>query len=564
MSTIRQRLGAWGFDYVRLRFGLRTALAACIALIAGWGFGLEHPQWAAMTVWAVSQPTRGLLVEKALYRAAGTLLGTAFGMLLAFWAGDSIFWLVLGLSIWVTLCVYTGSLLHGLVSYGTILAGYSASMVVLLTQSPDALVPLGVDRLLTVLTGIITALIIGWLFTYQRAEQSVVNQLRRQTAANLQALAQHFEDPGSNPIKLDSMLTDLAAIEAQLTDHGTGSKSAHRSARTIRHVLNSQLALISEVSRDSVNPNTTVSNHLRYASLKITASAHRNEIMTALHEAYRQLESEPLRRRFDDFNKATETRLSFRDTAQTAASISLHRPVLHRDWVGAKQAAIRTLLIMLMIGSLWWATGWFQIAYLLLGASVMLTLFSTQDNPASAMKYVFYGQCVAAVAAVTMQGVVWSQLESTLAMISAMMPVILFAPLAMAHQRTARSAMDFNLVFLLLMQPAIPYGFSLPQASSIALAVIAAPLAALLAYRLIFPTNLKVRYKHLLRAANNDSARLQTSELPTTQQRLEARLIHRVFCLTQYANELGLSDSEPRLALLEALSPGRRPFISSR
>jgi hypothetical protein len=45
----------WGFDSARLRQHLRTAFAACIAVFAAWALGLEHPQWAGMTVWAASQ-----------------------------------------------------------------------------------------------------------------------------------------------------------------------------------------------------------------------------------------------------------------------------------------------------------------------------------------------------------------------------------------------------------------------------------------------------------------------------------------------------------------------------
>src|SRR5690606_22755459 len=61
-----------GFDVAALPFTLRTALAACAALLLGWLMGLDHAQWAAMTVWATSQPLRGQIFEKSLFRMAGT------------------------------------------------------------------------------------------------------------------------------------------------------------------------------------------------------------------------------------------------------------------------------------------------------------------------------------------------------------------------------------------------------------------------------------------------------------------------------------------------------------
>jgi hypothetical protein len=73
----------YGFDRGRLAYGLRTAGAAAIALWLAWGLGLEHPQWAAMTVWAASQPVRAHLIDKSLFRGLGTLVGAVFGVLLA-------------------------------------------------------------------------------------------------------------------------------------------------------------------------------------------------------------------------------------------------------------------------------------------------------------------------------------------------------------------------------------------------------------------------------------------------------------------------------------------------
>ena len=215
MTAIKARFAQLGFDYTRYRFGLRTGIAACLSLIIAWALGLEHPQWSAMTVWAVSQPTRGLLLEKAAYRTLGTLLGTVVGMILVVTAGDSIILLATGLTLWVGLCVYTGNLLHGLISYGAILAGYSASMVALLTRTPDALLPLGIDRLLTVFVGVLTALFVGWLFTYKRAEQSLVNQFRRQSAENLKLLADAYNSGSLKALNSHDRLSKLAHLEAQ-------------------------------------------------------------------------------------------------------------------------------------------------------------------------------------------------------------------------------------------------------------------------------------------------------------------------------------------------------------
>ncbi|WP_289007396.1 FUSC family protein [uncultured Idiomarina sp.] len=558
---MKDKLAQWGFDYVRLRFGFRTGVAACLSLIIAWAMGLEHPQWSAMTVWAVSQPTRGLLIEKAAYRALGTLLGTMFGMVLVVSASGEIIWLVAGLTLWVSLCVYTGNLLHGLISYGTILAGYSASMVVLLTQNPDALMPLGIDRLLTVFVGIMTSLVIGWAFTYKRAEQSLINQLRRQTAANLHDISRYFAEPDNNDLNLADKLSKLAALEAQLLDHGTGSVSAHESAKTLRLVINSQLGFLAELNIQEPEKNQEVSDYLLEASNKLNASAKRSEIVEPLKTALESIKNAALKKRFNEFVEATNDRLSFRDSGKTATSTLLSKTILHRDWLGARQAAIRTLVIMGLIGASWWYTGLFQFAYLMLGASVMLTLFSTADNPALTMKYVFFGQCAGALAAVIIQATIWQYQDSILWMLVALMPVILLAGFPMAHQKTANGSMDFNLVFLLLMQPSISYSFHLGHSASIALAVVAAPLLSLIAYRLIYPTNLKARYQSLLQTLTEEIDQLNKTKLTESQyNRRKARFYHRVIKLTQISDKLGMKDKN---AILEHLLTGQKRLNST-
>lgn len=89
-----------GFDIPRFNFALRTALASALAMTLAWLIGLEHPQWSAMTVWAVSQPVRGMLLEKSFFRAIGTLIGTLFGIMLVMLCGDNLPLMVVGAA-WV-------------------------------------------------------------------------------------------------------------------------------------------------------------------------------------------------------------------------------------------------------------------------------------------------------------------------------------------------------------------------------------------------------------------------------------------------------------------------------
>lgn len=49
---------------VPLVFSLHTTAAALLALALANAASIHHPWWAAMTVWLVAKPTRGLFIER--------------------------------------------------------------------------------------------------------------------------------------------------------------------------------------------------------------------------------------------------------------------------------------------------------------------------------------------------------------------------------------------------------------------------------------------------------------------------------------------------------------------
>jgi uncharacterized membrane protein YccC len=76
--------GAWA----SAAFAARTTAAAQLALLAAWALGLQHTHWAAMSVWLIAQPTRGLLFEKSVLRVVGTFAGAGASLALSTMFGD--------------------------------------------------------------------------------------------------------------------------------------------------------------------------------------------------------------------------------------------------------------------------------------------------------------------------------------------------------------------------------------------------------------------------------------------------------------------------------------------
>jgi uncharacterized membrane protein YccC len=348
-------------------------------LLIAWLVGLEHPQWAAMTVFAASQPARNMLVEKSFFRAAGTLAGTVAGVLLVVVADGQAVILVLGLALWIGLCTWSGNVLRGFVAYGTILAGYTAAMVALLdTAHPDHVLALGTDRLLTVLTCVVTALAVGLLLAPRNAEDEIVSRARHLSARLLHLMAARLRGAGKDVVDDQrAILREMAAIDEGLDPHGAGSLRSRRSARTLRAVTAQVSTLLWLKSSDAIPEAEGVSEALTEVAEALDAAVPGREVVQALERAADLATGDPaLHEVILRWEAATRDRLGVSDGEMKRPRVD-HPVVLHRDWVGARHAAIRATGLMLLLGTIWILTGWAAGPYLLLGTAVMATLFST-------------------------------------------------------------------------------------------------------------------------------------------------------------------------------------------
>lgn len=110
-------------------FSLRTAAAAVMALAAAYWLELQDPQWAALTVYLLAQPTAGAAVAKGAYRVVGTLGGAAAGLaILGLWSQAPLP-LVGSFALWLGLCFTLAAQRRNYAAYSFLLAGYTALLV---------------------------------------------------------------------------------------------------------------------------------------------------------------------------------------------------------------------------------------------------------------------------------------------------------------------------------------------------------------------------------------------------------------------------------------------------
>lgn len=535
MTTKTEKLASLGFDAGRMRYALRTSIGACIALGLGWAIGLEHPQWSAMTVWAASQPMRGHLLEKCLFRLTGTVLGTIVGVGLVLAMLINPWFLVIGLSVWVALCTYVGNIQRGFLAYGALLAGYTAAMVSLLDSAhPDHVFLLGADRMATIALGVIVAALTGYFFTKYSATELLRTRVLSLYGEILRHIAKQDDNAQTGPILLEK----LAALDAELDQHAAGSPNRHRHVHAMRGLL------INGVSMILSGRNHTDSQLAAFSAAELTAIA--DAISTdELEQAYEQLAKvlEPLSGSTSSQSPfailLATLRLLIEAKQPSGAPISQRAKspiVLHKDLRSARDSALRVGLCLFVFGSLWLLTGIGVLGFMLLGLAVMLSVFSNFDNPAIFMRNVVAGQLLGVVAALVCHWVLWPLASAEWQMVVMIVPFILLAPLLVGHKKTVFASFDYSMVSLLLLSPQFPLTGSFMISLGQALAVLSAPIIAIFAYRYLFPATMSRKVDHLVHMMLSDIERLARDEHALDRRTTwRARFYHRALILLRQA-----------------------------
>ncbi|UOO88979.1 FUSC family protein [Vitreoscilla massiliensis] len=506
MSTLER----CGFDRPRLRFALQTAIVAFIAIVIAQALGLEHPQWSAMTVWATAQPMREHLLEKGLWRLLGTVSGIIVGVALMYASQWHPLVLVLGLALWVGVCSGIGMLQRGMVAYGTILAGYSAAMVALLsTAHPERVLLLGLDRFLTIAVGVVLAMVLCYYFTPKRPH-TLLQQLRTSSADCIHTLLQHAT-PTDIPTQAHTshLLQKIALLDEGLDMHAIGSLQARQRVQQARQVLLAQLNLslfLQQYLVLDLNPDLQAALRALLPALQEDKAAI--PVLNHLDGKTLSTEQQSLLSLLNALLNALHSFAHGREQREVSHHHHPHPVRLHRNWLGALHTFVRSFSVLSVVGLLWLYTGWGFMPFMLLGLSVMLSIFASFENPAWFMRFVTWGQAMGACAALVCMWLAWPLAHSSWQMVWWMLPFMASCVLMYAYKRTMLASFDYIMVMLILLQPSFPVHISFAQSVGNALSVVMGPAIALLAYRFIFPAHPAKRLQHLLTMVRYETRRL--------------------------------------------------------
>ena len=471
-----------------------------------------------MTVWATAQPMREHLLEKGLWRFLGTISGIIVGMALIF-AGQWQPWaVVLGLALWVGLCSGIGLLQRGMVAYGTVLAGYSAAMVALLSSAhPEHVLLLGLDRFLTIAVGVVLAMGLGYFFTPKRPAHTLSDALRATSAACLHSVLAQAQSPAS--AHTTDLLQKIALLDEGMDMHAIGSLKSRQRVQQARLVLLAQLNLALYLQH---HHQLNLSEDLQAA---ISACAQAMSSATEFTTLSTPPQSDAATAELLALINALLLALNPSSQAtRTHANTHLR---LHRNWLGAAHTFVRSFSVLGAVGLLWLYTGWSFLPFMMLGLSVMLSIFASFENPAWFMRYVTLGQAMGAGAALACMWLAWPLAQSSWQMVWWMLPFMASCVFIYAHKRSMLASFDCIMVMLILLQPSFPIHIGFAQSVGNAVSVVMGPAIALLAYRFIFPAHPSKRLQHLLTMVRYETRSLCAPHLQADQVLAKrTRLIH--------------------------------------
>jgi len=402
-------------------FSVKCYISAMLALYISYSIGLRNPFWAMMTAYVVTtQPWAGSIRSKALYRLAGTILGSAAAIAIIPNLNQSPLLTTLAMSLWVGGCLYISLLDRTPRSYVFMLAGYTAALIGFpAVDDPIGLFDKGISRVEEISLGIMCAALVHTLLLPRSIAPVVMNGVDQTLAdartwivSTLRCAAP--EEDRQNRRKLANDITQLRLTASHIP---FDTSNIRWSSHLLRALLNRIISLTPVISsvEDRINA-------LQQAGQPLPPAAHGvmkhisewvesgkqpdPEQLKSMHRAidtitpaiepdmkWHALLSASLATRLHElvntYAKCLQMRIDLDTGIQNAsdeASANRRKPDLHIDRGIALQSALAAAIAIGICCVFWIITAWPQGGTAAMMAAVFSSFFSTLDNPAAPMR----------------------------------------------------------------------------------------------------------------------------------------------------------------------------------
>jgi uncharacterized membrane protein YccC len=481
-------------------FALRTTSAALLALAAAYGFGLHRPWWAAMTVWLVAQPTRGLLIERSVFRLAGTACGAIVGVAIVQGAADRTVLAILALLLWLALCAGLGSIFRHFRNYGLVLAGYTAALVVLLNLGNATHDPgVALNRVLCTVIGIVCSTI-GSLPSLPAGGEELTKRLNAMLQRCLDRVEAYLRDSHALG-SADQLIGDIGALDRTLDEDAAGSLSGRRDAIRMRRILGLLLELT------ALTPGEPTTN----PAMAPPPNGSPERRTLALTSLARAKDEASLANTLEDLLEGLR------------GPVLLLKPTSDFDVSSIVRAALRPVVAVSIALAIWWSSSWQYGNMMVLTAALFATLFSSHDQGNQALIQVLVGSLIGGIAGSMAHLFLLPYTAELLPTLLCIAPFVLLGAWLMCTPSAAAMAVNFNMTFLLTAQPTSPAAGAEVVLNQTA-AILAGVMIVIATYWLVLPANAQVRVRLLARRVAHLTLRIAWSSSLTAAANIQRSL----------------------------------------
>ena len=437
---------------------LVLALSAWVAFAIATIHHVQNAYWAAMPVWVVAQASRGVLLERALFRVLGTVVGALAGFALLQVPVHPYAQLAL-LGLWVAVNGGLTHLLRGVHSYGALLAGVTAAIVVIpAVLAPGASLNLATARVECTLIGVVVATVITGLATPKSPSQAFFFRLQLLSADAIayaaQALRGGFDGLGTEKRRL---LGELSEVEDSSRLILAGSFEGYRRLHDVDALVVGSLAIMSTA--------VTLRGQELPAGGRADLAAHLERAAKQLREGAEPMAqgrfalagpppgAERLARALSRILEANQA-LSQPIAASTLRPFRRRLAVLapHREWSQAGRTALASGSVTFLAAALAHGTGSPLVVQAAVGVSIFSLVLGSLALPQHIAPKLLAGVVGGVLLAAVYRLAVQPTLASTPGLLLSMVPFLVLGGLLRAHPRTAVAGVDTNMCFLLASQ----------------------------------------------------------------------------------------------------------------
>ena len=423
-------------------------------------FELARPEWAAWTVLSVSLATRASSLEKAAWRAVGTLIGMVASLAItAAFAQDTLAFDV-ALAMWLGMATMLASTARRQDQYGFALIGFTVPIITLSSVAqPESVFSTAVDRCSSLLLGIAcahasAALVASGVGTTRVSLANKVEAAARDCAEWWRAGRDgHW---GAAPVQ--AVLTLSTTVSDALVEH----PSLKTGGRPIRDAAPALLSLLASGLLEARLPEAEAAN------ADLLLAWDRPGIGWRLRRC---------------FATARMLRRGHRVGIGRARSTSL---AFDRDWRLAGNNAVRTMTAVSLVNAFWYFSKWSSGGAAVTWAALVSVLLATRENPARDALYFLQGAALAELIGTIAHYTILTSTGDFFLLAAVVLPISMLAAVGRADKHVA-SAGGFGIVVFAALDPLNIMDYDLASSLNGVLANLLGVATAVLAFAALPP-----------------------------------------------------------------------------